>query len=77
MKVKKVPSFNYKDCINCGICVQECPVSAIDKTREGKNLKYRNVFPELVNYNGCIGCGLCVSSCPMDCISMAAYYHES
>ena len=74
MKAKKVPSFKYKDCISCRICVQACPVSAIELTYKGKSGKYKNYFPELIDYNGCIGCALCESSCPMDCINMASYY---
>lgn len=74
MKVKIVPSFHYDDCISCRICVQSCPVSAIDLTHKGKSGKYRNLFPELVDYNGCIGCAGCVKCCPMDCINMASYY---
>ena len=76
MKPKKVPSFNYKNCISCRICVQVCPVSALDLTREGKSGKYRNLFPELVDKDGCIGCAMCVKECPMDCINMASYYKE-
>jgi len=76
LKAKKVPSFKYKNCVNCGICVQACPVSAIDMTHIGKNGKYTNVFPELVDYDGCIGCALCVGSCPMECINMASFYRE-
>lgn len=74
MKPKIVPSFNYNNCINCGICVQACPVSALDMTRQGKNGKYRNVFPELTDYQGCISCKQCVVACPMECINMASFY---
>lgn len=74
MKPKIIPSFKYKDCLSCSICVQACPVSALSLTLAGKSGKYRNNFPELVDATGCIGCKLCVTSCPMDCITMRAIY---
>lgn len=73
MAVKKRPSFHYKDCVSCGICVQTCPVGAIDLVRPGKSGKYKNLFPETVN-DRCIGCSLCAGSCPMGCINMTADY---
>ena len=42
MKAKKVPSFKYKDCISCRICVQACPVSAIELTYKGK--RYSSIY---------------------------------
>ncbi len=65
----KRPVFDYRDCVSCGICAQNCPVSALGMLKEGKSGKYRNVFPELVN-NNCIGCGLCERNCPMEVIRM-------
>ncbi|MCL2754567.1 MAG: 4Fe-4S binding protein [Oscillospiraceae bacterium] len=45
------------NCISCGACVPDCPVSAIV---EGDG-KY--------TINGdCISCGACVPSCPVDAI---------
>ena len=73
MTAKKVPSFHYKNCVSCSICVQTCPVGALDLTRPGKSGRYRNLFPELVNER-CIGCALCAKSCPMECINMQAVY---
>ncbi|MBR2541239.1 MAG: 4Fe-4S binding protein [Mogibacterium sp.] len=73
MAVKKYPHFHYDNCVSCGICVQACPVGAIDLTRRGKSGKYKNNFPEIVN-DRCIGCSMCATSCPMDCINMTADY---
>lgn len=66
---KKHPVFTDSDCVNCGICVQACPLSCLRLTRTGIQKKYKNVFPELVS-DKCTGCGICASSCPMDCITM-------
>ena len=46
------------DCIGCGACVGDCPVSAI--VEEGG--KYT------INED-CIDCGACVGSCPVDAIT--------
>lgn len=67
--MKKAPVFDYKQCINCGMCVQACPVSALAMTHFGRQGKYKNVFPESVS-DGCIGCGMCARACVMGCIRM-------
>lgn len=67
--MSKKPVFNMNECINCGICVQACPLSCLSLLLEGKQGKYRNVFPELIS-DKCIGCGLCATNCPMDVIEM-------
>jgi ferredoxin len=46
------------DCISCGACAPECPVSAI---AEGDG-KYQ------INAD-CIDCGACAGTCPVDAIS--------
>ena len=42
------------DCINCGACESECPVSAIS---EGDG-KY------IIDEDACIDCGACADVCP-------------
>ena len=66
--MKKQPEFRYANCVSCGICVQACPISCLAMTRQGKQGKYLNAFPECGQ--GCTGCGLCARSCPMDVIQM-------
>lgn len=44
------------DCISCGACEAECPVSAIS---EGEN-KY------VIDAATCIDCGACADVCPVD-----------
>ena len=44
-------------CIQCGACVDTCPVEAISE-QEGKH----------VISDECISCGACVDSCPADAI---------
>lgn len=73
---RKHPVFDMSGCINCGICVQACPLSCLRLSLSGRQGKYKNVFPQLVS-DKCTGCGICSASCPMDCISMAEQSSES
>ena len=43
------------DCISCGACAEECPVSAI---KEGDG-KYE------IDAAACIDCGTCADTCPV------------
>ena len=43
------------ECISCGTCAAECPVSAIS---EGDN-KY------VINEDVCVECGTCANVCPV------------
>jgi len=47
-------------CDNCGICLDICPVSAIEKTPTGLT----------INPLSCIGCGICVPVCPKGAIEL-------
>ena len=50
-------------CTGCGLCVKECPVSAI---RIDDLLRKAVIDPEL-----CIRCGACVLNCKFDAIVRA------
>lgn len=43
------------ECISCGACESECPVSCISAGES----KY------VINADECIGCGACASVCPV------------
>lgn len=47
------------ECISCGACASNCPVSAI-KEGEGKYV---------INPDECVDCGACEAACPMGAIS--------
>ena len=47
------------DCISCGACAEECPVSAIS---EGDG-KY------VIDADACLSCGSCADVCPNEAIS--------
>ena len=44
------------ECISCGACESECPVSCI-KAGDGKYV---------INEDECISCGACAGVCPVD-----------
>src|SRR5271169_2524202 len=46
-------------CIACQICIGECPVGAIELSRDGVAL----IDPEV-----CVGCGKCFESCPVNAV---------
>ena len=66
-------------CINCGICMDVCPVEALDMTRPlaagieagptGGPLSWMMERP--VQVGECIGCGICVRECPVVVMSLA------
>ncbi len=47
------------ECISCGSCESECPVSAIS---EGDG-KY------VIDADSCVDCGACASQCPVSAIT--------
>jgi heterodisulfide reductase subunit A len=51
-------------CGGCGICIQVCPFSAIEKDENGKS----RVIEAL-----CKGCGACGATCPQSAITMRGY----
>ena len=47
------------NCVECGNCVERCPVKAISLNETA-----------IVDRNLCLGCGLCASACPEEAISL-------
>lgn len=47
--------FINDECLGCGACEAECPVSAISE----KDGKY------VINADECIDCGACAGACPV------------
>ena len=54
------------DCVACGTCIDECPVSAISAGD-----KYS------INPDECTECGTCASVCPNEAISLPEYRRRS
>ena len=54
------------DCMSCSMCIEECPVGAIDIIiKSGKGYSQSFIDPKL-----CINCGVCVDNfeCPANAI---------
>lgn len=47
------------DCIGCGTCENECPVSAISIDDDKAT----------IDQNACIGCENCLANCPVQAIT--------
>lgn len=57
---KKVAVVNTNECFSCGLCAEECPLSAITMVDGLPN----------VNAAACVGCGLCAENCPAEAIEI-------
>ena len=55
--------INYEivaaECRGCGLCVKQCPVSAISGEKKA---------PHVIAAEKCLRCGLCLNSCKFNCI---------
>lgn len=58
MEVFPVPYTITDACVNCGACVDECPVGIIT---QGES-KY------VIDEAACIDCGACIDCCPTEAI---------
>jgi formate hydrogenlyase subunit 6/NADH:ubiquinone oxidoreductase subunit I len=56
-KKNKILYFITSECISCGICLDVCPIDAIE---EGEN--------QYVINSTCINCGKCKDACPIEAI---------
>jgi heterodisulfide reductase subunit A len=53
-------------CNLCGVCIDVCPVGAVEKSPEGIS----------INPVSCVGCGICVPRCPEEAIELNNYTNE-
>lgn len=61
MSNKKKMACIGKECVACGGCLKDCPVSALSV--------YKGMYAA-VDGNKCIGCGKCVKACPAGVIGL-------
>lgn len=51
---EEITYFINNDCINCGLCVKECPENCIDVYKK----------PAVIDQSKCQHCGSCAEVCP-------------
>ena len=77
--------IDERGCITCGICMDVCPVEALDMTRPqapgietgpgpGRPLPWTMEHP--LQVGECIGCGICVRECPPDVMTLVTLPRE-
>lgn len=59
--------YDSSTCINCHICMRDCPTGAITIINEGT--KEEKKMRAILNIGKCIFCCQCVDSCPKDSLS--------
>lgn len=79
--------IDHDGCINCGICMDVCPVEALDMSRpRGPGIEAsqraaagpsRWMMERPVQVGECIGCEICVRECPVAVIHLAAVPGET
>ena len=65
--------IDHNECINCGICMDVCPVQALDMTRPDKagieagpgGVPLPWIMEHPVQVGECIGCSICIQECPV------------
>lgn len=52
MHVEEIPLVDGDKCVECGLCLEKCPASAI------------SINPVIIDETKCVGCGSCIGFCP-------------
>lgn len=78
--------IDHGGCINCGICMDVCPVEALDMSRptgpgietgQGSSAPLRWTMEHPVQVGECIGCGICIRECPVTVMELATEAGET
>lgn len=73
--------INHAGCITCGICMDVCPVEALDMSRPqapgvetgpGPGHPAAWMMERPLQVGECIGCGICIRECPPNVMSLVA-----
>ena len=72
--------IDHTGCINCGICMDTCPVEALDMSRpqvpgietSGVGSPQAWMMEHPVQVGECIGCGICIGECPVVVMTLVA-----
>ncbi len=60
--------INPEKCVECGVCVIECPVAIITLDRSEGSVPAKRWTKIWIEEAECIGCSRCQSKCPMEAI---------
>jgi Na+-translocating ferredoxin:NAD+ oxidoreductase subunit B len=60
------PLFDLDRCTACGICIDACPVHALDPVLQ--RVKDLHPYPLLARVSDCMGCGFCAADCLVDAV---------
>src|SRR5512138_3278169 len=68
------------NCINCGVCMDLCPVQALDMSRprvpgiesDGHALPLPWMMEHPIQVGECVGCSICIRECPVDVMTLFA-----
>ncbi len=71
--------IDHDNCLNCAVCMDVCPVEALDMTRPagpgietaGRGTPLPWMMERPVQVGECIGCGICIRECPTVVMSLA------
>jgi len=61
--------YNPENCVNCQLCVRDCPAGALKIINEGT--KEERKMKAVLNTGHCIFCCQCVDSCAKKCLSFS------
>ncbi|HLO34682.1 MAG TPA: 4Fe-4S dicluster domain-containing protein, partial [Candidatus Deferrimicrobium sp.] len=73
--------IDHGGCINCGICMDVCPVEALDMSRpESPGIETGQGFARPLTWTmehpvqvgECIGCSICIDQCPVSVMTLAS-----
>jgi NADPH-dependent glutamate synthase beta subunit-like oxidoreductase/NAD-dependent dihydropyrimidine dehydrogenase PreA subunit len=72
--------IDHRGCINCGICMDVCPVEALDMSRpigpgietgQGPAAALPWTMEHPIQVGECIGCSICIRECPVSVMTLA------
>ena len=71
--------IDHDNCLNCSVCMDVCPVEALDMTRPagpgietaGRGIALPWMMERPVQVGECIGCGICIRECPTVVMTLA------
>jgi NADPH-dependent glutamate synthase beta subunit-like oxidoreductase/NAD-dependent dihydropyrimidine dehydrogenase PreA subunit len=72
--------IDHSGCINCGVCMDVCPVEALDMSRpttagietNGFGSPQAWMMEHPIQVGECIGCGICIGECPVVVMTLVA-----